>query len=209
MKFEWKKYSYLILILYMLAGFFVWPALGIIALVCMLAPVILAPFRGRQWCGVYCPRGSLWDSVFAKIISRREVPKWAKALEFRVFMLLLIFTVFGVQMYFAWPDWNEIGLVFLRIIFITTLAGIILAFRYSPRTWCNFCPMGTLAAWSSTEKKGIRVSDSCVNCKLCAKVCPMNLRPFEARGNIFIHGDCIKCRECVKICPKKALTYGS
>lgn len=206
MNFQWKKYSYLILILYLLAGFFAWPALGIIALVCMLAPVILAPFLGRKWCGAYCPRGSLWDSVFAKIIPSREVPKWAKAFEFRVFTLLFIFTVFGVQMYFAWPDWNEIGLVFLRIIFITTLVGVLLAFRYSPRTWCNFCPMGTLAAWSSTKKKGMQVSDSCVNCKLCAKVCPMNLRPFEAKGNRFIHTDCIKCQECVKVCPKKALT---
>lgn len=205
MKFKWKKFSYLILISYLLLGFLVWPSLGVIALICMLAPVILAPFRGREWCGLYCPRGSLWDSVLAKIITRREVPQWAKAKAFRVFMVIFIFTVFGIQAYYAWPNIDLIGLVFLRIIFITTLVGILLAFIYSPRTWCNFCPMGTLAAWAATLKKGIHVSEDCVNCKLCTKACPMNLRPMDAKGSKFTDKDCIKCNACVAACPKKAL----
>lgn len=206
MKYMWKKISYLVLIAYLVFGFFVWPALGVIALICMLAPVVLAPFRGREWCGLYCPRGSLWDSVLAKAIARREVPKWAKAKGVRIFMLVFIFTVFGIQTYYAWPDLNQIGMVFLRIIFITTLVGIALAFVYSPRTWCNFCPMGTLAAWASTKKKGIQVAESCVNCKLCVKACPMNLKPQEAKGTTFVNQDCLKCQACVNVCPKKALT---
>ena len=206
MKNTWKQYGYLVLVAYLLLGFFIWPALGSIALICMLAPVLLAPFRGREWCGHYCPRGSLWDTVLAKVITRREVPGWAKAAWFRAFMLVFIFSVFGTQAYYAWPDAAQIGLVFLRIIFVTTLVGIALAFIYSPRTWCNFCPMGTLASLAATTKKGIAVADSCVSCQVCVKVCPMGLKPLEKKGGIFTHPDCLKCGACEKSCPKKALT---
>ena len=51
-------------------------------------------------------------------------------------MVMFIFTMFGVQMYFAWGDWNAMGMVFWKIILITTVVGIVLAFIYAPRTWC-------------------------------------------------------------------------
>ena len=63
----WKKYSYFVLLTYLLVGFWLWPQVGVIALVCMVAPIVLAFKYGRKWCGSYCPRGSLWDNVFTKI----------------------------------------------------------------------------------------------------------------------------------------------
>lgn len=202
----WKKYGFSILILYLLAGFFIWPALGVAALVCMVAPVVLAPFIGRKWCGLYCPRGSLWDSVFAKINPRKQIPGWAKATWFRIFMIAVIFAAFGIQMYYAWPNLAAISLVFLRIIFITTIVGAVLALIYSPRTWCNICPMGTLASWFSKGKKPLQVDNSCVNCKLCAKACPMQLEPYRGKGTQFTDPDCIKCEQCIAVCPKKSLS---
>ncbi len=207
MRSIWEKYGFGILLLYLSAGFFVWPALGVAALICMLAPVIVALKRGREWCGSYCPRGSLWDNVFVKINPRKHVPQWAKSTWFRSFMLLVIFVVFGVQMYYAWPNLDAIGLVFLKIILITTLFGAVLALLYSPRTWCNFCPMGTLASWVSDDKKPLAVANTCVSCKLCAKVCPMQLEPYQAKGSQFIDSDCIKCEECIHACPRKSLSF--
>lgn len=204
---NWKNYGFGILILYLIMGFFVWPALGVVALICMLAPVVVALYKGRKWCGSYCPRGSLWDNVFTKINPRKNIPRWAKSTWFRIFMLLVIFTVFGGQMYYAWPNFDAIGLVFLRIILITTLFGAVLALLYNPRTWCNFCPMGTLASWVSVGKKPISVANTCVSCKLCAKACPMEFEPYKARGAQFIDSDCIKCERCIHICPKKSLSF--
>ncbi len=203
----WKKYSYFILLFYVVFGFFIWPAAGMLALVCMLAPILLAPFAGRQWCGRYCPRGSLWDQVFAKISPKKPIPVWAKAPWFRTLMLFVIFTVFGWQMTTAWPDPSAIGLVFLRIIFITTIIGAVLAVLYSPRTWCSFCPMGTLAALLAKGKKPLTVDKSCVNCRLCAKACPMDLSPQQAKGDVFSAADCLKCGQCIPVCPKKALAF--
>jgi ferredoxin-type protein NapH len=201
---NWKRFAYVVLVGYLGIGFFLFPGLGSIALVCMLAPVIMAFYRGREWCGLYCPRGSLWDQVLAKVVSGRTIPGWAKAKETRVLMLAVIFSVFGWQTVHAWPDPSAIGLVFLRIIFITTVVGVLLAFVYSPRTWCNFCPMGTLAAWASSGRKPIAVSDSCVQCGLCSRACPMQLSP-QRGGPLFAHPDCLKCGVCVDTCPQKAL----
>ncbi|MDR3565703.1 MAG: 4Fe-4S binding protein [Negativicutes bacterium] len=203
---RWKTISYLVLILYLSIGFFLFPIIGSIALVCMLAPVVMAIWRGREWCGLYCPRGSLWDQVLTKINSSKKIPGWAKTKEIRIFMLVLIFSVFGWQMGYAWPDPVAIGLVFLRIIFITTIVGILLALIYSPRTWCNFCPMGTLAAGFAAGKKPILVNDDCVKCGLCAKACPMELSPYTS-GSEFAHPDCLKCGVCIASCPKDALQF--
>jgi ferredoxin-type protein NapH len=203
----WKRFSYIILLLYLLVGFSVFPVLGSIALVCMLAPVVMAFYRGREWCGLYCPRGSLWDQLLAKVNGSTTIPGWAKTKAIRALMLVVIFAVFGWQMVYAWPDASEIGLVFLRIIFITTIVGIILALVYSPRTWCNFCPMGTLASLASSGRRPLLVSDGCVDCGLCAKACPMQLSPQHSRP-VFDHPDCLKCGACVAICPKQALSFG-
>lgn len=204
--FVWKKYAYFVLIAYLFVGFFFYPVLGVIALACMLAPVALAPFKGRAWCGNYCPRGSLWDEVFSKINPSRTIPGWARSPGFRYGVLFTIFGLFTWQMAGAWPDPAAIGKVFLRVIFITTLIGIFLALKFSPRTWCSFCPMGTLASLFSKGKNPIRVEKTCVSCGLCAKACPMDLAPYK-HGELFADPDCIKCGVCVAKCPKQALSF--
>ena len=202
----WKKYAWVVLVGYLTIGFFFFPVIGTVALVCMLAPVVMAVYRGREWCGNYCPRGSLWDEIFAKINPSRKIPAWARTNYFRYTVLVLIFGLFTWQMINAWPDLDAIGYVFLRVIFVTTLIGIGLALAFSPRTWCSFCPMGTLASLLSKGKNPIHVAQTCVSCGICSKACPMDLEPYKA-GPVFADADCIKCGVCESKCPKKALSF--
>ena len=181
----------------------------------MIAPVAFAVRRGRWWCGNACPRGSLYDRVLSRYSPHRPIPDFVRTFGFRLFMVLFIFTMFGIQMYHAWGDWQAMGRVFWLIILITTIVGVALSFIYAPRTWCSFCPMGTLSSWV-TPKSGnlpekyrrIFVSDRCqMKCKSCARVCPMQLTPYDSRGQAegYLHADCIKCGKCAIACPIKIM----
>lgn len=203
---------YWILLVYLVVGYF-YPVIGFLAVICMIAPVAFAVSRGRWWCGNACPRGSFYDRVLSKYSPHKPIPEFVRTKEFRIFMVMFIFTMFGVQMYRAWGDWAAMGRVFWIIILITTIVGVGLSFVYAPRTWCSFCPMGTLSSWVTPRRdkfperyRRIFVGELCTTkCKLCSAVCPMQLKPYGSRNNItgFIHPDCIKCERCVDGCPLK------
>lgn len=201
----WKKYSYFVLLTYLLVGFWLWPQVGVIALVCMVAPIVLAFKYGRKWCGSYCPRGSLWDNVFTKINDNKKIPNWAKNKYFRIFMVELIFTVFFYQMYFAGSAVDKIGMVFLQIIFITSIIGVVLGLFYNPRTWCSFCPMGSIAGWVSAIKRR-KMDNECISCQKCVKICPMQIIYEPQKGYTIESKDCLQCDKCIEVCPKKAIT---
>lgn len=212
---EVKGYPlYWILLAYLVAGYF-FPVIGFLALICMIAPVAFAVRRGRWWCGNACPRGSLYDRLLSRYSPHKPIPAFVRTFGFRLFMVLFIFTMFGVQMYFAWGDWQAMGRVFWTIILVTTVVGVALSFIYAPRTWCSFCPMGTLSSWVSPRSgklpekyRRIFVSSSCqMKCKSCARVCPMQLKPYDSRGGEegYLHPDCIKCGKCAIGCPIKIM----
>lgn len=87
---------------------------------CMVAPVSVAFYKGRFWCGNFCPRGSFYDHVLAKISPKKSIPPIFKSSGLRVFMVLFIITVFSIQIYATWGDLYAMGTVFVRLILITT-----------------------------------------------------------------------------------------
>lgn len=212
--FEAKKPTfYWILFAYLILGWF-YPVVGFIAFICMIGPVLTSIWRGRFWCGNICPRGNMYDRLISRYSPHRPIPKFLKSFGFRLFMVFFIFAMFGSQMYFAWGDWDAMGAVFWKIILMTTIVGLVLSFIYAPRTWCNFCPIGTISRWvAPSEKrlpkpfKNVHVEDGCISCKMCARVCPMQITPYEGRENAlgYLHPDCIKCGNCVQACPKKVV----
>lgn len=137
---------YWILLVYLVVGYF-YPVIGFLAVICMIAPVAFAVRKGRWWCGNACPRGNFYARVLAKYSPHKPIPVFVRTKGFRIFMVMFIFTMFGIQMYRVWGNWNDMGRVFWTIILITTIVGVVLSFIYAPRTWCSFCPMGTLSAW--------------------------------------------------------------
>ena len=205
---------YWIIFAYLIVGWFL-PIIGLLAIICMVGPVLLSIRKGRFWCGNICPRGNMYDHLLAKYSPLREIPAFVRSSDFRLFMVAVIFTMFGIQLSFA-ESWADVGRVFWRIIALTTVIGVLLSFIYAPRTWCSFCPMGTISRWVAPKKaptrKGfthVHVSNACqMKCRNCARVCPMQLTPYDARGKEigYLHPDCIKCGKCALACPTKIMT---
>ena len=203
-----QKYLFWIRLLFRSVGIF-FPIIGVVALICMLAPVGLALWRGRFWCGNFCPRGSFYDHVGKYFSPHKPLPSFLRNKNFRLAVIAIMMVVFSWQTYLAWPYPEAIGAVFIKMILVTTIIGLILGAAYHERAWCSFCPMGTLSKLN-TPKAPIRlyVSDSCVNCKLCVKACPLQLTPYQAKGlpEGYLEADCIKCGRCIEVCPRKAIT---
>ncbi len=210
--FETKGFPlYWIIFAYIIIGWF-YPIIGLLALACMVGPVLTSIWKGRWWCGHVCPRGNMYDRLISKYSPHRPIPAFVRTFGFRLFMVFFIFTMFGIQLSFA-QSWADVGRVFWTIITMTTVVGVTLSFIYAPRTWCSFCPMGTISSWVAPKHEpvpssftNVHVSSTCEEkCKMCARVCPMQLKPYESRGQSlgYMHGDCLKCGKCVKACPTK------
>lgn len=208
----WKKYSYILLIAFIIIGLFDF-RIGLIATLCMIAPIVVSFFKGRFWCGNLCPRGNFYDNVVSKFSNKKKVSKFIKSSFFRAFVTILMLTMFTTGMVKNWGNLYGMGFVIYRLIVVTTIIGIVLSLFYNERTWCNFCPMGSIAALVSrfnNKKNGaalLKVNTSCVSCKLCEKSCPMGIAPYEYKDDSINHHDCIQCSRCVYKCPKKSIEY--
>ncbi|QGU93968.1 4Fe-4S binding protein [Clostridium bovifaecis] len=206
----WKKYSYMLLFAFVVAGLFDL-RIALAAIVCMLAPIGFALVgKGRFWCGNICPRGNFYDNIIGKISRHKSVPRILKSPIFRFAVITFMFYMFGTGLAKSWGSLADMGMVFYRIIVITTVVGIALSPFYHERTWCNFCPMGSISAFISSfkkDKKVLKVSSACVSCKLCQKKCPMGIVPYDYKGDVLSHPDCIQCSKCVNVCPKDAIGY--
>jgi polyferredoxin len=179
----------------------------------MLAPVVVSFFKGRMWCGYFCPRGSFNDIVLSKFSLKQKTPLLFKFVWFRIVFLVVLMSAFGIQLVFVWGNGIAVGRVFVRMIIITTLLAIILGISYNQRTWCLICPMGTMANFvakiESVEQRLSYITfnkEKCIDCKLCSKNCPINIDVdiYKTKGRVY-NADCLKCSICVEKCPKKSL----
>jgi len=150
-----KQYVWVVLVVFCIVGI-IYPSIGIIALVCMLAPVVTAPFMGRKWCNSFCPRGSFNDVILKRITIKKGIPGIFKTTTFKVVFLVILMSFFIIQLVLAWGDLAAVGAVFVRMVLITTAIDIILGIYYHQRTWCAFCPMGTMGGWIFKLKNSIK-----------------------------------------------------
>jgi polyferredoxin len=206
------KWIWVMLIVYCVIGMF-YPLIGTAALICMLAPSVVSVFKGRMWCGNFCPRGSFNDIILSKFSLRNKIPNLFKITWFRLVFLTLVMSAFAVQIAFAWGSILEVSFVFVRMIIVTTILTIILGILYNQRTWCMICPMGTMAHYVS-KFKPVKAKlrhitfrkEKCVDCKVCTRNCPIGIDVLSHKniGKV-VHADCLKCKVCVEKCPKKSL----
>lgn len=223
-----RNYAWIITVLIAIVG--QWqPKLGLIVLFIMAGLTITSFFNGRYWCGNFCPHGSLFDKIILPISKNKKIPKiFKKKMTIIGFFIFFMFN-FSMRIIKVLKLWGtysvvgKIGYIFVNTYLMVLIVGGILAIFINSRTWCQFCPMGTMQKLSyklgktlgvakKTEQKIIISNkDKCVSCGKCAKVCPFQLTPYLefSEENKFDNIDCIKCSTCVVNCPLKILELES
>ena len=223
-----RKRAWIITLVVAIGGLW-YPKLGLLVIPIILALTGLAFFRGRQWCGNFCPHGSLFDFIALPLSLNKKIPSILKSKV----VIGLVFSWFGYSMtnkiLKTLPTLgtesflDKLGFVFVTTYLMVLIVGGFLSIFISPRTWCQFCPMGTLQKLSYklgkllgvakvTEKKiTIAAKEKCHNCGKCSRVCPMQLTPYKefSDKNQFDHQNCIKCSTCVVNCPAKILSLNT
>ena len=192
-----------------IAGWF-YSLIGYFIPLCMVAGVGLASVRGRTWCNWMCPRWSFADTYMKAISPGRTIPRVLRGVPVRLGVIAFLMAMLTFQIVRLWPDAYAIGRFFIVLLTVTTIVGIFLAAFFHQRAWCSICPIGSLSSWVGKNRRPLKMdSDACVNCGICAKNCPMQLKPnaMKERSVMEFKGDCLKCGLCIKGCPKQALKF--
>jgi len=185
-----------------------YPLLGFMVPLTMGVGIAGSFSHGRYVCGNLCPRGSFLDTLFWGVSARRPPPRLVTDGRFRwgVFAALMAGMAWQISLEPGNPlHW---GRVFWGMCTATTLVAMVLGVFYRGRTWCEFCPMGTLSATIGGERHQLRIDPACEECNSCGEQCPLGFTiPNDKPSGALQRKDCLKCSDCVKVCRKGALSW--
>lgn len=189
-------------------------------LIILIITLIMALIFRRSFCGLICPFGALQEffGVIGKKVFRKRfiMPEiMDKPLRYLKYLVLII-TVYlawktaglWVNPYDPWAAYGHIsaGMESLieeysigLVVLIATLIGSLLYDRF----FCKYlCPMGAFYGIISklSPSKITRNENTCVNCGICNKNCPVNIKVSEQKE--IKSAECINCQSCILSCPK-------
>jgi len=197
-------------------GFFIYLLLGVFqaavlhyAVAKLFGPLVF----GRAWCGYACWTAMVLDFLPFKIPNGKRSKNWGylRYLHFVASLVLILYLWFIVEN----GTWQNGYLIEWKLFVYGNLvyyvSGIALAFILKDnRAFCKYvCPIPTV------QKLGSRFSllkieidnKTCVDCKLCEKNCPMNIKllTYKNRGQRILSTECILCGTCIHVCPKNSI----
>ena len=196
------------------AGFFI-----------LLAIISISLVFGKSFCSWLCPVGFISELVgdFGEKIQKKLFKRKLKLPRFLDFplrslkYLLLAFFIYAifismtalslkyfldspynimadVKMYHFFANISRFALIVIGVLFLLSI--VIRNF------WCRYlCPYGALLGIASliSPNKIKRDPVSCIDCGLCAKACPSNIK-VDKKINVF-SDECSTCLRCVDACP--------
>ncbi len=210
--FIWKKYAFLLLFIFLPLVALVDYRFGLAALFCIVMPIFTSFFMGKYWCGNLCPRGSLFDQVVIHLSEEKKTPIFFQTITFRIIIIIVTIYYFydGINHYGGSLDtW---GYLLCKFILMTTVIAALLTTFFNERTWCSFCPVGTLASLNSrifnrfNKKHLLKVGENCSDCKQCDAVCPMNVKISNYKNGDIMDMNCLACGKCQDSCQLKQIS---
>lgn len=189
----------------------------------LIAIILISFFFKKGFCSWLCPIGliseSLWN--FGKKLFKKNInlPKLIdiplRSLKYLLlgFFLWAIFFTMDTQTLkaFIYSPYNKMADVKMYYFFAKissfafwTIFVLIILSVFVKNFWCRYlCPYGALLGLLSlfSPLKISRNSKTCIDCELCTKVCPNNIKVHNK--NTVVSDECTGCLECVQICPVK------
>lgn len=193
----------------------------------LLAIVLMSLVIGKSFCSWMCPIGFLSEFIgdFGEKLFKRKikVPKFLDyslrslkylLLGFFVYSIFFLMTstalkafldspynlVADVKMYYFFADISQFSLIVISVLFVLSI--VIRNF------WCRYlCPYGALLGIVSllSPIKIKRNTESCIDCNLCAKACPSNIKVDKVKT--VLSDECTSCLNCIDACPVADTLY--
>lgn len=193
------------------------------ALFILIAIVVLGVLLKKSFCGWLCPIGFLselhWKLGRWLFGGNWRVPKWLDWPLRSLKYLLLYFFLYAILWQMGLPAldafissaYNQVADIKMLQFFqhldrtgLWIIAVIALLSLPIKNFWCRYlCPYGALLGAGSliSPVKITRNAQRCIDCELCTKACPANIKVHQAKR---VHSDeCMACLACAQVCPVK------
>lgn len=176
----------------------------------------------KAFCSWLCPIGTLSESLWmlGKKLFKRDFtpPRWLDYPLRSLKYLLLFFFAYSIWQMdvlslstFIYSPYNKVADIKMYQFFanistfaLWTIIVLMLLSVVIKNFWCRFlCPYGALlgiAGWLSPLKI-TRNASTCVDCELCTKACPSNIKVHKTQR--VWSDECMSCMLCIDACPVK------
>jgi polyferredoxin len=191
-------------------------------LIILAAILLMSVVLKKAFCGWLCPVGTVSEGLWRlgkKLFKRNfTVPRWLdyplRSLKYLLmaFFLYSITTMDSAELKgFIYSPYNKMADVKMYVFFaeisgfaLGTITVLMLLSVFIKNFWCRYlCPYGALLGLTGllAPFKITRNKETCVDCELCTKACPSNIK-VHALGRVR-SDECMSCMECVAVCPVK------
>ncbi len=202
---------------YVMAGSFI-QKIHESSFILMIIALVSAILLGPVICGWVCPLGTFQEfigKIGKKLFKKRyntfvpeKLDKYLRFIRYIVLVLVVYVTATSVKLLFQNVDpyfalfnfWSsEVSVIALLILGATIILSL-----FIERPWCKYlCPYGAFLGITNLFRifKVRRIPEKCIDCKMCDRACPMNIKVSKVRA--VTNHQCITCLKCTSefTCP--------